>query len=433
MTLRHLLLHLAILFVLYAPVGAQTSAFPWKAGISATFLDYQGLMTKDLLQYKTFDPGIQFGAHAYLNPLMNLSIQSAFIPEAVYPMSSDNFVGTSLVDVNGLIQFKSNGTIFEEEAIFAPYLSLGFGINAANNIVRPYLPVALGFRVRISPTFSLQFESMYKQRLSANHYQHLAHSVGFVFALPTEKKPAPSKKPSAQRKPSSSAMANNTFTDRDKDGVPDKDDLCPDIKGLAMYLGCPERDKKSSTESVPVAVSIQPNPTAMHQSTTNLAIQDGRPKTIPIEDLGQGNLDALKARQATFRQEVDAADLQYLATAMNNVYFEYGSKEITQSSYAVLDTVAMILEKYPEYSLHVQGHTDNIGTPMANQILSVKRAFQVKYYLVYDKGIRLSRISSEGYNSTNPIANNDTEEGRSMNRRVEFKLLKDATAVDYPN
>jgi outer membrane protein OmpA-like peptidoglycan-associated protein len=228
-------------------------------------------------------------------------------------------------------------------------------------------------------------------------------------------------------------MANNTFTDRDKDGVPDKDDLCPDIKGLAMYLGCPERDKKSSSESTPVTASIQPNASAAHHSGTNLAIQDGRPQTISVEDLGQSSLDALKAGQSNFRQEVDAADLQYLATAMNNVYFEYGSKEITKSSYAVLDTVAMILEKYPEYSLHVQGHTDNVGTPMANQILSVKRAFQVKYYLVYDKGIRLSRISSEGYNSTNPIANNDTEEGRSMNRRVEFKLLKDATAVDYPN
>lgn len=432
MILRHLLLHLAILFLLCNPVGAQTSQFPWKAGVSATFLDYQGLMTRDFTQYKTFDPGIQFGAHIYLNSLMNLSIQSAFVPETVYPVSSDYSVGTSLVDVNGLLQFKTNGTIFSEDAIFAPYLSVGIGLNAANNIVRPYIPAALGFRVRLSETFSLQFETMYKQRLSANHFQHIAHSAGFVFALPTQEKPT--KKPSPQRKPSRSSTANNTaFTDRDKDGVADKDDLCPDVKGLAMYLGCPERDKKSTPPTeIPATAIVSESTSARHNGTNNLSIRDGVTEETAVV-VQNDHISVLNETETTMPQEVSSEDLQYLATAMNNVYFEYGSKEITLDSYTVLDTVAMILQKYPEYNLHVQGHTDNVGTQVANQILSVKRAFQVKYYLVYEKGVRLSRISSEGYNSAMPIANNGTAEGRSMNRRVEFKLLKSGTLVDYPN
>jgi hypothetical protein len=153
MILRHLISSLAILLLVGNTANAQTSALPWKAGVSATFLDYQGVLSGDYLRFKTFDPGIQFSAHSYLNRFMNVSIQSTFVPEAMYPTSEDHFIGTSLVDVNGLIQFKSNGTFLDEDAIIAPYLSLGIGINAANNIVRPYIPAALGFRGEGQPYF----------------------------------------------------------------------------------------------------------------------------------------------------------------------------------------------------------------------------------------------------------------------------------------
>ncbi|MEL6653865.1 MAG: OmpA family protein, partial [Bacteroidota bacterium] len=131
--------------------------------------------------------------------------------------------------------------------------------------------------------------------------------------------------------------------------------------------------------------------------------------------------------------EIDIEDQRYLAAAIDNIYFEYGSEQLTTSSLSVLDTVALILKKYPEYNLQVMGHTDNTGDPTFNQILSVKRAFQVKYYLVYEKGIRLSRISSDGYNSAIPLADNTTERGRAMNRRVELKVARSLTPSPYPN
>jgi len=90
----------------------------------------------------------------------------------------------------------------------------------------------------------------------------------------------------------------------------------------------------------------------------------------------------------------------------------------------VLDRVAEILKKYPDYKLKVSGYTDNQGGEKTNKILSVTRAFNVKRYLVYQKDIPLSRIISNGYSSAKPIADNSTPVGRSKNRRVEFELVR---------
>ncbi|MEL7534300.1 MAG: hypothetical protein AAFN10_23545, partial [Bacteroidota bacterium] len=360
MTLRHLLLYLASFTLICIQSQAQTSRYPWMAGVSGTFLDYQGLQTGNLLNYKSFDPGIQFGAHVYLNNALNISIQSAFVPETMYPLNEMEQVGTSLVDVNGLLTFKTAGTLFSEDAVLAPYFSTGIGLNSANNIVRPYIPAALGLRVRISSTFSLQFETMYKQRLGKNSFQHLAHSAGFVFALPTQKKP--SKPPVERKRPQQPEVAE--VADRDGDGIADNDDLCPDEKGLAMYLGCPADDKKE--ESVPA----QPAPTTAKQPLQSFAIVDEQAspeeaqaekvEDFQIEDMSQeARLQDLSITDETEAApaeefvsevapaansseivEIDIEDQEFLAAAVNNIYFEYGSENLTMSSLGVLDTVA---------------------------------------------------------------------------------------------
>ncbi|MEL6592475.1 MAG: hypothetical protein AAFQ68_20420, partial [Bacteroidota bacterium] len=288
MTPRHLLLYLASITLFCIQTQAQTSRYPWMSGVSGTFLDYQGLQTGDVLNYKNFDPGIQFGAHVYLNPLMNLSIQSAFVPETMYPLNEQEQVGTSLVDVNGLVTFKTAGTIFSEDAVLAPYFSTGIGLNSANNLVRPYIPAALGLRIRISQTFSLQLETMYKQRLSKNQFQHLAHSAGFVFALPTQKKPA--KPPVENRRKQKPELAE--LPDRDNDGIVDKDDLCPDKPGLAMYLGCPAEEQEEKVAELEDEL-LQPQQTGGKQPLAPLDITDEQAvsseaeESVAVEDMGQ--------------------------------------------------------------------------------------------------------------------------------------------------
>ena len=81
------------------------------------------------------------------------------------------------------------------------------------------------------------------------------------------------------------------------------------------------------------------------------------------------------------------------------------------------------LNTNPTVSIELSGHTDNIGSGADNMKLSDDRAKSVVEYLT-GKGISASRLTAKGYGETKPVAANDTEEGRAMNRRVEFVILK---------
>jgi outer membrane protein OmpA-like peptidoglycan-associated protein len=72
--------------------------------------------------------------------------------------------------------------------------------------------------------------------------------------------------------------------------------------------------------------------------------------------------------------------------------------------------------------IEISGHTDNVGTDQANQVLSENRAKAVYQYLIAN-GIDAGRLSYKGYGETQPIATNDMDEGRGKNRRTEFKII----------
>ncbi len=103
--------------------------------------------------------------------------------------------------------------------------------------------------------------------------------------------------------------------------------------------------------------------------------------------------------------------------------FAYNSSVVDSASYATLDQLAADLERFPRVMLEVQGHTDNIGGEEFNQRLSEARAESVRNYLV-SKGIEAKRLRTKGFAFFVPVASNDTEEGRAMNRRTVFKILR---------
>jgi outer membrane protein OmpA-like peptidoglycan-associated protein len=105
-----------------------------------------------------------------------------------------------------------------------------------------------------------------------------------------------------------------------------------------------------------------------------------------------------------------------------NSYFAFNEFRIPESSYPILDQLVDILNKYNNISLEIAAHTDNVGTPDYNMDLSIRRANQLTEYLI-EKGISEDRVFAMGYGETRPIASNDTEGGRDMNRRVEFIIF----------
>lgn len=108
---------------------------------------------------------------------------------------------------------------------------------------------------------------------------------------------------------------------------------------------------------------------------------------------------------------------------LKGVNFATNSARLTPESTSVLDEVVAALQKRTEIRAEVAGHTDNRGTPAANQKLSQARAESVRTYLV-SKGVAADRLTARGYGQDSPIADNKTENGRATNRRVELRALK---------
>lgn len=103
------------------------------------------------------------------------------------------------------------------------------------------------------------------------------------------------------------------------------------------------------------------------------------------------------------------------------VLFGFDRSDLGANASTNLDKLINVLNKYPDTDIKILGHTDNKGTDAYNQGLSERRAASVSSYLK-DHGISSSRVSTKGMGENDPIASNDTEEGRSQNRRVEFVI-----------
>jgi len=108
---------------------------------------------------------------------------------------------------------------------------------------------------------------------------------------------------------------------------------------------------------------------------------------------------------------------------LNNIFFDFNRATLQQSSYPELNNVLKLMNEYPTLVIEISGHTDNVGSAAVNQRLSENRAKAVVDYLVA-QGISATRLKYAGYGFTQPIADNRTDEGRAINRRVEFKILE---------
>ncbi|HYG40534.1 MAG TPA: OmpA family protein [Cytophagales bacterium] len=108
---------------------------------------------------------------------------------------------------------------------------------------------------------------------------------------------------------------------------------------------------------------------------------------------------------------------------LKNVFFERSTANILEESFPELDRMVKILKDNPDMEVEIGGHTDNVGKAELNVKLSEKRAETVIEYFI-SKGIDKNRMTGMGYGGSDPIAPNDSEENKKLNRRVEFKILK---------
>jgi outer membrane protein OmpA-like peptidoglycan-associated protein len=119
-----------------------------------------------------------------------------------------------------------------------------------------------------------------------------------------------------------------------------------------------------------------------------------------------------------------------LAGDFEMILFDFDRFELKSQYHAVLDEIALELNRNPDTKIEIQGHTDNVGTAEYNQLLSEKRARTVKNYLV-QKGVEKDRLVPVGFGYTINQASNRTEAGRALNRRVEMSIMSDHKMLAY--
>jgi len=106
------------------------------------------------------------------------------------------------------------------------------------------------------------------------------------------------------------------------------------------------------------------------------------------------------------------------------VLFDSGRFALRPAAADALQKVAVLVKSYGGLPVLIAGHTDSVGRPDANQLLSENRAAAVKEWLTPQGGVPAERITAKGYGQTAPTATNDTADGRQKNRRVEIRLQK---------
>jgi outer membrane protein OmpA-like peptidoglycan-associated protein len=108
---------------------------------------------------------------------------------------------------------------------------------------------------------------------------------------------------------------------------------------------------------------------------------------------------------------------------IDDINFITNSAELSADAKKIIDEFATFLTENPSIEIEIQGHTDNVGNDQTNMDLSDKRARSVYNWLI-EKGIASSRLASRGYGETQPIASNETLDGRAQNRRTVFLIKK---------
>ncbi len=161
------------------------------------------------------------------------------------------------------------------------------------------------------------------------------------------------------------------------------------------------------------------------KQTASLGSQAGQlqRKAASLETESLRNKQIENVRQQFTTQEADVLrDGDNLIVRLKAVEFPSGKADIKADNFALLNKVRETVEMFPSASVVIEGHTDNVGGAKSNQALSLKRAENVKQYLLASHSLKAEEIQAKGMGNSKPVANNDTAEGRSANRRIDIMI-----------
>lgn len=405
-------------------VFSQSEKYSWQFSIGFNAIDTyptaavgQGALFEEFVNYDHWNIAPYPSQIAFTNYLgsgfsygLRLS-QNSITKYGNRTVDSDLFV-----DLDAIVKYDL-GVLFKINR-FAPFLETGGGYAFFGDISAGYFNLGLGIEYALGKEKKtvLFVESLFRNTGETYGTKHFQHSAGIAFRF-------------------------GTIKDRDFDGIDDIKDLCPDIPGLEATKGCPDSDGdgiQDNEDNCPNTFGLEKFNGCPDTDEDEIPDhEDACPYIVGLPDLngcpdsdGDGVIDSLdecpdSAGKSSNKGCPEPTDeiIKKLNDLARTIYFETNSRKLSSSTKFKIDEVFGLLEKYPNYKVIVEGHTDNSAKAEYNMQLSIDRAQATMDYLV-SKGISRSRISVKGYGETSPIESNSTAKGRLMNRRVEFKLTK---------
>jgi outer membrane protein OmpA-like peptidoglycan-associated protein len=216
--------------------------------------------------------------------------------------------------------------------------------------------------------------------------------------------------------------------DKDKDGVPDKEDECPNEAGSSLTKGCKDSDGDGiadKADKCPSVAGLAKYKGCPIPDTDKDGVNDEEDKCPTIQGTKENNgCPHTETRQVEpeVKPVISEKAAEQISFNAKQIQFKFRQAELTEDSYKVLDEIAKILLN-SDQKISVEGHSSLEGNPRSNLSLSQQRADAVKKYLI-SKGISADRISSTGFGSTQPLIKGTSEKANVQNRRVEIKLIQ---------
>lgn len=328
-----------------------------------------------------------------------------------------------------------NLKLLSDKYFFSPYITAGLGASKYRGYYGAFIPVGAGLQFKIIDQTYFLSNLQYRIPVTENANYHVFWSIGVASNVAKKKEVKVVEVPVIP-------VVVEAPKDRDGDGIIDAEDNCPDVKGLASLMGCPDTDGDGITDAsdnCPTVAGLAKYKGCPIPDTDKDGINDeadkcpnqygvARYQGCPIPDGDGDGVNDEEDKCPTIPglatnygcPEIAKAVVDKINIAAKNIFFATGSSKLLPKSFKSLNDVAKLMADDKSLMLDIDGHTDNTGKADKNQILSESRAGSVKAYLV-SKGVAESRMTAEGHGQNDPVADNKTAAGRAKNRRVEMK------------
>ena len=425
-----------IVFLSSKFVTSQTPDNPWSIGIGANTVQ---VLDESVESKNGFGPSVSIGR--YLGA--GFSIGANY---GINKFKIDN-INTDYTSVDAFLKFNFSSKKF------SPFLIGGYGLSdfgkklTFEGVFKSLgagrtIHGGLGFDISISNKISLNIRSAYRWSEEKGTFKHLQHMAGFNYNFgqgDSDKDGVPDNKDTCPEEPGLKEF--NGCPDTDGDKIPDNKDNCPEEFGAEIMNGCPDSDKDgvaNNEDECPEEEGLVEFNGCPDTDTDGVVDKDdecpnepgaldnkGCPWADSDEDGVTDNIDTCPDEAGSIENngcpELSNEVVQTINELATQINFAAGTDRIQGKAVVEsLNEIKTLLDNNPDGNLIIEGHTSSDGQSESNLLLSKMRAAAVKDFLV-KLGVNPDRLKTEGYGEERPIADNETLEGRALNRRVQFR------------